>query len=518
MDTFIKSQKVARRRPLSGQQGKGYISILEGSSISGRRNFFSGKPEISQRDPLAPAERRDRGPDIVRPRPSRPHASPRSVRYTAPFINFEALRVGWRKISRSFRIRSGIALDNFRDRFGTAFRKQSGKTLSLFNGIANRAKSRAGAFRNRSLSAHDHAGGLPASSSAASVSFKGNLLEPGWLLFIDSVPSRAAALTGKLVGLAKKSPLRLLALLAAPVAFVFAVSAAISLASQPRFPLTGDILLPDETTAQELLLAYVSPELAQSPDDVDSPELPALPVSLETRTYVIRKGDSIATVARKFHLRQDTIISINNIRNASGFKVGLELKIPNMDGITHRVGRGDSLPALAKKYGVDMTKLADTNDLSNASLRAGSDLFIPGAKLAPSALQGFYAVKMIWPARGPISSPFGYRSNPFTGVRTFHAGMDIVVNTGTPVKTIMDGSVSDTGYNGVFGNYIIVTHGEGYQTLYGHLSAVGVKKGQSISQGAVIGRSGNTGYSTGPHLHLGLFKKGTAINPAKLLK
>ena len=131
----------------------------------------------------------------------------------------------------------------------------------------------------------------------------------------------------------------------------------------------------------------------------------------------------------------------------------------------------------------------------------------------PSGSRGFYAIKMIWPARGRISSPFGYRANPFTGVRTFHAGMDIVVNTGTSVKTIMDGSVSDTGYNGVFGNYIIVTHGEGYQTLYGHLSAIGVRKGQNVSQGSVIGRSGNSGYSTGPHLHLSVLKWGRSVNP-----
>ncbi len=405
-------------------------------------------------------------------------------------------------------------MDGFRENFATNFQKVTGKVASFRAGIADYTRTAPDSTRqDREMETHRNG-----KSAIARVSFKGNLLEPKWLLILDALPSLAASLAGRFAAFAKKSPLKLLAILAIPLVALLASSFITSLASQAGFPLHGDILLPDETTAQELLLAYISPELAPANDDGEHVELPALPVSLETRSYVIRKSDSLASVAKKFRLRQDTIISINNIKNPSSFKVGRELTIPNMDGISHRVVSRDSLPAIAKKYGVDMTKLADVNNLPNASLKVGSDLFIPGARLAPSALQGFYAIKMIWPARGPISSPFGYRANPFTGVRTYHAGMDIVVNTGTPVKTIMDGSVSDTGYNGVFGNYIIVTHSEGYQTLYGHLSAIGVKKGQNVSQGSMIGRSGNTGYSTGPHLHLGLFKKGAAINPAKLLK
>lgn len=530
MDTFIKGQKIARRHQSSDRpSSKGYVSILEGSTMGKRPGLFSGKPGKSAdtaRDPFIPANHNKQSADIVRPRPSRPHASPRSVRYTAPFINFEAIRVGWRRLTRSFRIRSGFFFDTQREKLGKTVQKQSGKTLSFFSGIAQLVK--AGTFalhagnKPGSFQASPAELALAVSSRGASFSttgrFKGNLLEPGWLLFVDSIPSRVVGTAEKIIDLARKSPGQILAFIAIPAVAVLILSSAISFASQPAFPLPGDALLPNETTAQELLLAYVSPELANDSGDAELAELPALPVSLETRRYVVRPGDSLATVARKFRLRQDTIISLNNIRNSSGFKVGLELKIPNMDGISHRVRPGESLPAIAKKYGADMTKLADTNNLANSILRSGSDLFIPGAKLAPSAMQGFYAIKMIWPARGRISSPFGYRSNPFTGMRTFHAGLDIVVNTGTPVKTIMDGTVADSGYNGTFGNYIIVTHSESYQTLYGHLSAIGVRKGQSVAQGSVIGRSGNTGYSTGPHLHFGLFKKGTAINPAKLLK
>ena len=78
--------------------------------------------------------------------------------------------------------------------------------------------------------------------------------------------------------------------------------------------------------------------------------------------------------------------------------------------------------------------------------------------------------------------------------------------------------MADAGYNANYGNYIILTHGDGYQTLYGHLSAFSIKRGQSVSQGQVIGKSGSSGYSTGPHLHFGVYKKGVAVDPLKAFK
>ena len=89
---------------------------------------------------------------------------------------------------------------------------------------------------------------------------------------------------------------------------------------------------------------------------------------------------------------------------------------------------------------------------------------------------------------------------------------------GTPVKAAMDGRVADVGWNANYGNYVIISHGGGLQTLYGHLSSYSVKAGDSVSQGMVIAKSGNTGYSTGPHLHFGVYRNGVMTNPLKLLK
>jgi len=182
------------------------------------------------------------------------------------------------------------------------------------------------------------------------------------------------------------------------------------------------------------------------------------------------------------------------------------------------VRKGESLQSVAKAFGVEVTGIVDANDLASGSLSSGQNLFIPNAKLSSASLKDFYGERFMWPARGGISSPFGYRSNPFTGLKTFHSAIDIAVNSGTRVKAAGDGTVADTGYNSVFGNYIILKHSSGYQSLYGHLSSILVHEGAKVTQGGVIALSGNTGQSTGPHLHFSIFKNGQALDPRKFVK
>jgi murein DD-endopeptidase MepM/ murein hydrolase activator NlpD len=290
-------------------------------------------------------------------------------------------------------------------------------------------------------------------------------------------------------------------------------------ASTRPYPLPeGGLGLPADPGLDDDLLAYLSPELDSGPSDQDSLANLPLPKTLALGSYTVRKGDSLASIAKRFGLAVDTIVSMNGIKSAKGLVKGKELKIPNMDGLVHIVSRGESLGALSRRYKVDMTLLADSNDLKSDVISPGQSIFIPGARLPASALRQLYGTTVIWPARGPLSSYFGYRSDPFTGVRSYHSGIDIVVNMGTPVKAAMDGRVADVGWNANYGNYVILSHGGGLQTLYGHLSSYSVKVGQSVNQGAVIALSGNTGYSTGPHLHFGVYRNGVMSNPLKLLK
>lgn len=292
---------------------------------------------------------------------------------------------------------------------------------------------------------------------------------------------------------------------------------AVTLGNIRKFPVSSSLVLPDEDSAQGALMSYISPDQPQNTAQ-NKEKLPPLPVTLSMRTYTVRSGDSIASLAKRFGLRADTIIAINNLQSQSSIKQGVSLRIPNMDGIIHKVRKGENLSSIAKAYGADMTKLVDVNELASATLNTGQSLFIPNARLASTTLKNFYGETFVWPVRGPISSPFGYRSNPFSGLRTYHSAIDIVVNKGTPVKATSEGVVADTGYNSVFGNYIIIRHDNGYQSLYAHLSEISVRQGSKVMQSSIIGRSGNTGQSTGPHLHFSIFKNGQALDPAKLVK
>ena len=122
-----------------------------------------------------------------------------------------------------------------------------------------------------------------------------------------------------------------------------------------------------------------------------------------------------------------------------------------------------------------------------------------------------------WPTRGWLSSYFGQRKSPFTGRTVMHEGLDIAANTGTPVTVTADGIVVRVEYSPTYGNTVVVDHGYGYQTLYAHNSRNLVKVGQRVKRGDRIAQVGNTGMSTGPHLHYEVHLNGVPINPRPFL-
>ena len=124
--------------------------------------------------------------------------------------------------------------------------------------------------------------------------------------------------------------------------------------------------------------------------------------------------------------------------------------------------------------------------------------------------------KFMWPlpaANNVITCKYGYRTHPVTRKYKLHTGIDLRASTGTKVYAANKGTVTTSGYSSAWGNYIIINHGGGYTTLYAHLSRRNVSKGASVKQGDVIGLSGNTGYSTGPHLHFEINKNGSSYDP-----
>ncbi len=123
-----------------------------------------------------------------------------------------------------------------------------------------------------------------------------------------------------------------------------------------------------------------------------------------------------------------------------------------------------------------------------------------------------------WPTdSGEISSRYGYRYDPFGYGSDFHPGIDIAGNYGDPVYASAAGDVEEAGWNGGYGRYIKISHGNGYETAYGHMSSIAVSSGDSVKKGDVIGYVGSSGYSTGPHLHFEVLASGQTVNPLKIL-
>ena len=242
---------------------------------------------------------------------------------------------------------------------------------------------------------------------------------------------------------------------------------------------------------------------------------------VEFQKYTVKSGDNITRISKKFGLSNiSTLIAVNNISNARKLQVGEVLKIPSTDGVIHSVAKNETLAGIASKYGVAVETLLDVNDLSTSVLQAGQNIFIPGARLDSYSLKMALGELFKCPitAKWRLSSAYGNRADPFTGVKKFHTGMDMAAPTGTPVKATLDGKVVAVSFNQVYGNYVIVSHINGYQSLYAHLHAATVKVGQRINQGEKLGLVGSTGYSTGPHLHFTVYKNGKLVNPQELIK
>jgi murein DD-endopeptidase MepM/ murein hydrolase activator NlpD len=166
---------------------------------------------------------------------------------------------------------------------------------------------------------------------------------------------------------------------------------------------------------------------------------------------------------------------------------------------------------------VALNELLDWNNLETSVIVPGQELFIPSGRLSEMERNRVFGRLFIYPTKGRITDRYGMRRDPFTGLRRFHNGIDLAGSVGTPVFASMSGRVAMLGYNPTYGKYLIMTHPEGFQTLYGHLDAFRVQKGQNVKQGQRIADMGNSGYSTGSHLHFSIFRRGEPIDPFEYL-
>lgn len=225
----------------------------------------------------------------------------------------------------------------------------------------------------------------------------------------------------------------------------------------------------------------------------------------QIQVYEVKAGDTLSDVAKMFDVSKNTIAWANDIKNGK-LSPGDTLIILPVSGVKHTIKKGDTFKSIAKKYKASQDDILSFNDLS-----AGDTLVVGDVIIVPDGEVVVDAPVKVAPKKKKIyaSAGAGYYSRPLIGgVKTQgihgHNGVDIGTPVGTPLLAAAEGTVlvaKSSGYNGGYGKMVIISHSNGTQTVYGHMSSVYVSTGQSVQRGEQIGESGNSGRSTGPHLH-----------------
>lgn len=232
----------------------------------------------------------------------------------------------------------------------------------------------------------------------------------------------------------------------------------------------------------------------------------------EITLYTVREGDSLSEIAAMFDVTSNTILWANDLTRASTIQPGDNLVILPVIGVRHVVKSGDSIASIAKKYEGNADDIVSYNQLASATdLSVGDTLVIPGGEMQAAVVVKKLAVAIPIKTSGVGSTVAvsGSFVNPAPGTKKTQGihgynGVDLGGPVGTTVRAAATGEVivaKASGWNGGYGNYIVIKHANGTQTLYGHLSRVDVVMGEKVTQAETIGAVGNSGKSTGPHLH-----------------
>lgn len=277
--------------------------------------------------------------------------------------------------------------------------------------------------------------------------------------------------------------------------------------------------------------------LNSNEDVIDVP----VPGRTENIDYIVQSGDTLGGIAQKFDITVNTILWSNNLTWKSTIKPGTKLVILPASGLSYTIQKGDNLNTVAKKYQADVDKIIAYNNLSSATdIKIGNAIFIPDGIKPTQVVSSYKApttankpkevaqtpnygdddlppasdlsanTKFLWPVLSHrVTQYFSWR----------HTGLDIGDQVGNPIYAADDGKVQISGWNrGGYGNYVIINHGNGIQTVYGHASKLLVETGEVVSRGQVIALVGSTGRSTGPHLHFEVRLNNTRKNPINYIK
>ena len=304
----------------------------------------------------------------------------------------------------------------------------------------------------------------------------------------------------------------------------------------------------------------------------EKPAPPPPPKRAEQITYKVKKKDTIPAIAKRYGIKQDTILMNNKDALNNKMKVGDTITFPSIDGLYYKLEKNDTLAKIAKKYGISVVDIVDYNNINPKRLKAGSTIFLKGVTLQkykdvegrlianqqakedkkknknkekeqekekpekpPKGTKGsppppppednddggrsaaYSGAGFAYPVRyAGVSSPFGNRYHPVLKRYILHTGVDLVAKY-VPLRAAKAGVVTFAGNMSGYGKIIIIRHDNGYETRYAHLSVISTNVGEHVNQGDLIGKTGNSGRTTGAHLHFEIRQNGVPKNPMKYL-
>ena len=300
----------------------------------------------------------------------------------------------------------------------------------------------------------------------------------------------------------------------------------------------------------------------------EKPAPPPPPKRAEQITYKVKKKDTIPAIAKRYGIKQDTILINNKDALNNKLKIGDTITFPSIDGLYYKLEKNDTLAKIAKKYGISVVDIVDYNNINPKKLKAGSTIFLKGVTLQkykdvegrliaaqqakedkkknkekekekpPKGAKGsapppppppqddddggrsaaYSGAGFAYPVRyAGVSSPFGNRFHPVLKRYILHTGVDLVAKY-VPLRAAKSGVVTFAGNMSGYGKIIIIRHDNGYETRYAHLSVISTNVGEHVNQGDLIGKTGNSGRTTGAHLHFEIRQNGVPKNPMKYLR
>ncbi len=241
--------------------------------------------------------------------------------------------------------------------------------------------------------------------------------------------------------------------------------------------------------------------------------LPPSSNRLRIKKYRVREGDTLSEIAARYEIPATIIAATSKIKYNGVLMPGQELLVPNKPGLMYELKKGETLAAILHKYRIDIAAFQKANPAISKldMLEEGQEIFLPNAHIPIPPL------RWIRPVRGRFTSRYGWRRHPIHRRRHFHTGVDIAARYKS-VRAVRSGRVVYAGYLGAYGKVVVIRHNKSFKSLYAHLSRIRTRVGRLVQQGRIIGVTGNTGRSTGPHLHFEIIRNGRPVNPLRYVR